>query len=93
MESQGKTFNFTLLKGDTKDQLKNTKVDFAYIDGGHSEDTVNHDYEMLKESDVIVFDDYVSKDENGNDPGEEFYGVNKIIEKFEGRKKSSTFSR
>jgi len=87
MESQGKTFNFTLLKGDTKDQLKNTKVDFAYIDGGHSEDTVNHDYEMLKESDVIVFDDYVSKDENGNDPGEEFYGVNKIIEKFEGRKK------
>ncbi len=87
MKSQGKTFNFTLIKGDTKETLKNTKADFAYIDGGHSEDTVNHDYEMLKECDVIVFDDYVTKDENGNDPGGEFYGVNKIIEKFEGRKK------
>ena len=87
MKSQGKTFNFTLIKGDTKQKLKKTKVNFAYIDGGHSEDTVNHDYEMLKESDVIVFDDYVAKDENGDDPGEEFYGVNKIIEKFEGRKK------
>ena len=32
--------------------------DFVYIDGGHSYETVMHDYFMVKESNVIVFDDY-----------------------------------
>ena len=41
---------------------------------------------MLKESKVIVFDDFISKDLDGNDPGEEFYGVNNIIKEYEGRK-------
>lgn len=86
-KNAGRKFNFELFKGDTKDTLQKKKVDFAYIDGGHSEETVTHDYEMLKESNVVVFDDYISKDENGNDPGEEFYGVNKLIEKIEHRKK------
>tara|TARA_R100001086_G_scaffold245196_2_gene175808 strand:- start:700 stop:3018 length:2319 start_codon:yes stop_codon:yes gene_type:complete len=86
-KAKNKTFNFKLFKGDTKYTLQQKKVDFAYIDGGHSEETVNHDYDMLKESSVIVFDDFVSKDPNGNDPGEEFYGVNKIIEKVDKRRK------
>tara|TARA_R110000868_G_scaffold278806_1_gene538922 strand:- start:425 stop:967 length:543 start_codon:yes stop_codon:yes gene_type:complete len=31
--------------------------DFVYIDGGHSYETVKHDYSMVKESKLIVFDD------------------------------------
>jgi precorrin-6B methylase 2 len=34
-----------------------TKFDFVYIDGGHSYDTVKHDYSMVKDSTLIVFDD------------------------------------
>lgn len=32
--------------------------DFVYIDGGHSYETVMHDYSMVKDSKLIVFDDY-----------------------------------
>jgi hypothetical protein len=31
--------------------------DFVYIDGGHSYETVKHDYEQVKDSKLIVFDD------------------------------------
>ena len=86
MASQDKTFKFVLIKGDTKKTLQESYADLCFIDGGHSEDTVNHDYAMLKESKVIVFDDYVSKDPEGNNAGEEFLGVNHIIKNYEGRK-------
>jgi len=86
MLSQDKVFKFVLVKGDTKKTLQQSSADLCFIDGGHSEDTVNHDYNMLKESNVIVFDDYVSKDSDGNDPGKEFLGVNTIIKEYEGRK-------
>lgn len=50
--------NFFLIKGNTHDTLKSPKkFDFAFIDGGHSYETVKHDYEMLKETPVIVLDD------------------------------------
>jgi len=29
----------------------------VYIDGGHSYETVKHDYEKVKDSKIIVFDD------------------------------------
>ena len=52
-------FSFTLHRGfTTKTFLKPISADLAYIDGGHSTATVLHDYNMVKESRVIVFDDY-----------------------------------
>lgn len=58
----GKRFSFELIKGNTNHTLTTPRVfDFVYIDGGHSYDTVMHDYSMLKESKVIVFDDYQIK--------------------------------
>jgi predicted O-methyltransferase YrrM len=52
-------FKFTLIQGNTHDTFTiPCKFDFAFIDGGHSYETVKHDYEMLKETPVIVFDDY-----------------------------------
>lgn len=48
-----------IIEGWTKDTLTVSRsFDFVYIDAGHSYDSVKHDYEMLKESKIIVFDDY-----------------------------------
>jgi predicted O-methyltransferase YrrM len=58
-QKYGKRFTFELIKGNTKQTLTEHKqFDFVYIDGGHSYDTVMHDYSMVKNSTVIVFDDY-----------------------------------
>lgn len=53
-----KKFKFTLHQGFTQDTLTESIYDFVYIDGGHSYETVKHDYEKVKASKVIVFDDY-----------------------------------
>lgn len=53
-----KFFKFQLFQGYTEDTLKNNDYDFVYIDGGHSYETVKHDYNKVKNSKVIVFDDY-----------------------------------
>ena len=49
--------SFDLVKGYTKDTLQPTKVDWAYIDGGHSYETVKWDHNQLKDSRIIIFDD------------------------------------
>ena len=55
----GMNFTFMLIPGLTKDSLvQPVKYDFVFIDGGHSYETVKHDYEMVKESKIILFDDY-----------------------------------
>ena len=57
-QTKNKKFKFKLTKGLTVDTLPQSKYDFVYIDGGHSYETVKYDYSMIKESKVIVFDDY-----------------------------------
>ena len=52
-----KNLEYKLFKGYTTDTLEPTAFDFVYIDGGHSYDTVKHDYEKVKDSKIIVFDD------------------------------------
>lgn len=61
MKEQGKKFTHTLYCGNTKETMKGKRfddVDLAYIDGGHSYDTVKSDYTFLKDVPVVVFDDY-----------------------------------
>lgn len=48
---------YKLFKGLTTSTLNPTVFDFVYIDGGHSYETVKHDYEQVKDSKLIVFDD------------------------------------
>jgi predicted O-methyltransferase YrrM len=56
-------FTYELHQGFTTDTLVVPKTfDFVYIDGGHSYNTVMHDYSMVKSSQVIVFDDYQMAD-------------------------------
>ena len=87
MKEKGKTFTFKLHKGDTKETLKKcktaSKVDFAFIDGGHSYETVKSDYENLKTVPILVFDDFFSKDDKGMQPAENNMGVNKLIKEIE----------
>jgi len=53
-----KNLDYKLHKGYTTDTLVAPVVfDFVWIDGGHSYETVKHDYSMVKDSKLIVFDD------------------------------------
>ena len=62
-EKMNKEFDFDLVKGDTNKTLTEQKdFDIAYLDGGHSFETVKHDYNMCKQLPVVVFDDYFTKD-------------------------------
>ena len=83
MKEKGKEFIFKLHKGDSKVTLKkcksSNKVDLAFIDGGHSYETVKSDYNDLKKVPLLVFDDFFSKDEEGKQPEERNMGVNKLI--------------
>ena len=69
-------FEFKLVKGDTKATLTQQKdFDIAYLDGGHSFETVKHDYNMCKQLPVVVFDDYFTKDEGGKEVADEHVDV------------------
>ena len=58
MQNKFNNVEYKLFKGFTTDTLITPQVfDFVYIDGGHSYDTVKHDYSMVKDSKLIVFDD------------------------------------
>tara|TARA_R100000306_G_scaffold62194_2_gene67535 strand:- start:18 stop:2228 length:2211 start_codon:yes stop_codon:yes gene_type:complete len=79
-------FTYRLVKGNTRKTLKYHKVDFAFIDGGHSIETTRNDYEHLEGSKVIVFDDYFKKDKAGYEPKEEHQGTNKVFDTLKGDK-------
>ncbi len=56
---QYSNFDFNLVMGNTRETMSTPDTyDFVYIDGGHSYETVMHDYSMVRGSRVIVFDDY-----------------------------------
>jgi len=80
-KKQGKVFEYVLNEGDTKETLKEKiDVDFVFIDGGHSYETVKHDFEKLKHNPQIVLDDFFLEDDDGKKPSEEHCGVNKLFE-------------
>ena len=82
MKENGKGFTFTLYKGDTKKTMESHQfndVDIAYIDGGHSYDTVSSDYKYLRQVPVVVFDDYYSFHEEDKKVPEEHSGIIKTF--------------
>ena len=102
VKKKGKTFNFRLLAGDTKETLGNpvlldtpqgelvinpSEVDFAFIDGGHSDATVQHDYESLKNVPVIVLDDFIHPLENKKEEAEHYLAVNRLCDTLGNRRK------
>lgn len=77
-------FTARLIKGDTRGTLFTphsadpltdvSNVDLAFIDGGHSIETIRNDYEALKNAKVIVFDDFYT----GRDISK--HGCNQLLE-------------
>jgi len=79
-------FDYQLIKGDTRETMKHHKVDFAYLDGGHSIETAANDFNNVKGSKVVVMDDYFIEDEAGRIPPDKWQGTNKVYDAHEGRK-------
>lgn len=56
--------NINLIKGNTRETLKdfNINPDFVFLDGGHSLETVQSDWNnilrLMKKNTVVIFDDY-----------------------------------
>jgi predicted O-methyltransferase YrrM len=76
-----KEFEFDLIKGDTNKTLNEGKYyDLAFIDGGHHKDTVINDYNKVKNSRVVVFDDFIMKFNDDGDIGHPSWGAHHILE-------------
>lgn len=72
--------SITLVKGNTRETVpKGTIADFVFIDGGHSVETIASDYDAVKHSKVIVFDDYYEPDAEGRCPDLSKYGCNQLV--------------
>lgn len=68
-----------LIKGNTNETLAHgVCADFVFIDGGHSVATIDSDYERVKNSKVIVLDDYYTSD-GVSCPDTSKYGCNKLL--------------
>ena len=78
------TNNIRLVQGMTSDTLwpYPNKADYVWLDGDHRLKSIKKDFEALKESKVIVFDDYYSTGEHDGFHIEK-YGCNKIVETFD----------
>ena len=79
-------FSFELHKGNTRETLSGVEhvVDFAYIDGGHSVETIWSDYCAVRDSKVVVFDDYYRSNAAGECPDLTKFGANEIIDLIDG---------
>lgn len=76
IESYCPNADIGLVKGNTRETLKpGTEADFAFIDGGHSVETVRHDHLCLETSRIIIHDDYYA-----NGPDTKRYGCNSMVE-------------
>ena len=78
-------FPHELIKGNTHDTLpefvkRDIKIDFAFIDGGHSEETIRSDFDsvrkMMNKGGMIILDDYYTPPIKGK-------GCNEIVKDVE----------
>lgn len=70
-----------LIKGNTRDTLTHVAPDICFIDGGHSVETIEGDYERCKHSKVVILDDFYIKDKDGLCPDTDIYGCNSLVSK------------
>ena len=69
-------FEYGLQKGNTNSTLVEEKgVDFAFVDCGHSVNTIRHDYSMVAKSKVVCLDDFYSGEIDS-----ENFGCNRVID-------------
>ena len=88
-EEKNKQFTYELYKGNVRDTLDQTyvdEVDFALIGSGNSEQTVQHEYNILKHVPVVVGDHFFTKDDDDNIPPEEYQGIKKVFDAIQTKK-------
>jgi len=74
-------FNVTLFKGNTRETLKdfNEPIDFVWLDGGHSVETIRSDWDNIKRcltpDAIVFFDDYFE----GAGINTKLFGCNEIV--------------
>lgn len=69
-----------IVRGNSRGLTDPVNADFVFIDGGHSVDTIKHDYGLSKQSKCIVFDDYYTPDETGACLDTTQFGCNKLAD-------------
>jgi len=84
-----KEFSYELYKGNVRDTLNEMytdEADFALIGSGNSEQTVQHEYNILKNVPVVVGDHYFTKDDNDKIPSEKYQGIKKVFDAVQTKK-------
>ena len=81
LKAEHPEFSYRLVKGNTRDTLhpKQVVADFAYIDGGHSVETIAGDFAALKLCKVVILDDYYIPDAAGKMPDISKFGCNSLL--------------
>ena len=77
------TSDVTLHKGMTQDTLwpKGDKADLVWLDGDHRIQAIRKDFEAVKNSKVVVLDDYYVEDNQEWSKGE--YGCNELVKEMQ----------
>jgi len=83
-KEKNKEFSFELHKGNVRDTLEKRKdpfvADFALIGSGNSEQTVQHEYECLKNTPVVMGDHFFTKDDKDKIPDDRYQGMKKLFD-------------
>lgn len=76
-------FSWELFAGNSRETLPNFKFEpeetFAFIDGGHSIETIRSDFSCLEKAKMVVLDDFYEPDERGC-PDLTKFGCNAVLE-------------
>lgn len=79
-----KKLYFSLKAGNTRETLPpptGRAYDFAFIDGGHSIETIESDFAALSHCKTVVLDDYYIPDDENRCADTEKYGCNRLVER------------
>ena len=90
---KNKTFSYEIHKGNVRDTLEKRNepfvADLAFIGSGNSEETVQHEYNCLKNTPVVIMDHFFTKERDETDnpnpdaiviPDEKHQGVKKVFD-------------
>ena len=92
-KEKNKTFSYEIHKGNVRDTLEKRNepfvADLAFIGSGNSEATVQHEYNCLKNTPVVIMDHFFTKERDETDnpdpdaiviPDEKHQGVKKVFD-------------
>ena len=82
-KEKSKEFTYELHKGNVRNTLKSIyidEVDFALIGSGNSIETVQHEYNILKNVPVVMGDHFFTKDDDDKIPDEKYQGMKNLFD-------------